>query len=154
MSKAVPTIYPNLSPRRQKLSPGRKILSPVDQKLSPGQNAGDEKIVALFNDWHAASQLTDLHDNDEDRTAYDAAAGRCDEIEAEIMAARGGAVVGDVKFYFFLHNLWLMDEKGPDIALLRYDPDSNDWDQGTEDFMMSLLRDAARRVPGIPERSW
>jgi hypothetical protein len=151
MSKAVPTIYPNLSPRRQKLSPGRKILSPVDQKLSPGQNAGDEKIVALFNDWHAASQLTDLHDNDEDRTAYDAAAGRCDEIEAEIMAARGGAVVGDVKFYFFLHNLWLMDEKGPDIALLRYDPDSNDWDQGTEDFMMSLLRDAARRVPEIAE---
>jgi hypothetical protein len=59
-------------------------------------------------------------------------------------------VVGDIKFYFFLHYLWLMDEK-TEIALLRYDPDSNDWDQGTEDFMMSLLRDAARRVPEIAE---
>jgi hypothetical protein len=37
MSKAVPTIYPNLSPRRQKLSPGRKILSPAPAKTVPGQ---------------------------------------------------------------------------------------------------------------------
>jgi hypothetical protein len=122
---------------------------------------GDEKLVALFDDWHASSQLTDFHDTDEDRTAYDAAYERCSEIEAEIMAAIGGAKVGDIKVYFAWHYLRLNDDKGPDIALLRY-PElfedeplySNDidgWGPNEEGFMVSLLRDGARRVPKIAE---
>jgi hypothetical protein len=147
MSKAVPIISPT-SENCPELSPGQN-----HDPFAFAGHAGDggARALALFREWIDASRATDRHDNDEDRTAGDTAASRCDEIEAEIMASTGGAVVGDIKFYLFLHNLWLMDEKGPDIALLRYDPVGNDWDQQTEDFMFSLLRDAARRVPEIAE---
>jgi hypothetical protein len=156
MSKAVPIISPT-SENCPELSPGQ-VADPfafaghcfLDHGDAPAGD-GDARVLALFREWIDASRATDRHDNDEDRTEHDAAVHRCDKIEAEIIASTGGAVVGDIKLYFFLHHLWLMDEKGPDVALLRYDPDSNDWDQQTEDFMLSLLRDAARRVPEIAE---
>jgi hypothetical protein len=110
----------------------------VNQKLSPEQNAGDEKIRALFREW-----LVD----------------QSHEIEKEIIATPANDVASvAIKSYLVLYTrldcAWSNDiilrcselfEEDPDPD----DPDEYEWMRGA--ILVSHLKDAARHVPKIAE---
>src|SRR5438105_3422717 len=111
---------------------------------------GDARVRALFQDWLNACRAADRHVDDADRTAYDAALARMDEIERHISATPGGGAALAIKTY-----LWHREDSSkwvPDYATARFpelfDGECERWD---EDLVVSMLRDAAKQVPELAE---
>jgi hypothetical protein len=115
----------------------------------------DTRVLALFDDWLAASRETDGlvdYSDDSGKAEYNAALDRRNETGDEIASIPGGAAALAIKIYLHFKETSLFGSWAPaDATLCEWELSGDDDAHGPRDTAVSLLRDAAKLVPELAE---